>query len=152
MFGVKSRSLCGVGLALLLQAPQVAAMPGAPVIAKSKLPYVVEAQVMCDYRGCFGFGPQQWYRPPNFPPSYLPPNRPPIYYRPRAVGVPSAPYYRNVPQQPAPQMQPLARLPTEGTSRHVGWCLDRYRSYNPETNRYMQTSGRYRVCVSPYDR
>nr|WP_246135835.1 BA14K family protein [Mesorhizobium intechi] len=33
---------------------------------------------------------------------------------------------------------------------HVGWCADRYRSYNPDDNSYMSYSGRRRPCVSPY--
>lgn len=34
--------------------------------------------------------------------------------------------------------------------RHVDWCLDRYRSYNPRTNLWLSYSGNYRHCVSPY--
>ncbi len=37
-----------------------------------------------------------------------------------------------------------------GYSAHVNWCLSRYRSYNPATNRYLAYSGLYRVCYSPY--
>jgi hypothetical protein len=35
-------------------------------------------------------------------------------------------------------------------SRHVRWCLDRYRSYNPRTNTWVAYSGRVNQCVSPY--
>ncbi len=35
-------------------------------------------------------------------------------------------------------------------SRHVQWCLDRYRSYNPRTNTWVSYSGRVNQCVSPY--
>lgn len=35
-------------------------------------------------------------------------------------------------------------------SRHVRWCLDRYRSYNPRTNTWVAYSGRVNQCISPY--
>lgn len=37
-----------------------------------------------------------------------------------------------------------------GTSAHVNWCLSRYRSYNPATNRFLTYRGVYRACYSPY--
>ncbi|MGF6175958.1 BA14K family protein [Ensifer sp. 4252] len=37
-----------------------------------------------------------------------------------------------------------------GTSAHVSWCLSRYRSYNPATNRFLTYRGVYRACYSPY--
>ncbi|MFN4142608.1 BA14K family protein [Aestuariivirga sp.] len=36
------------------------------------------------------------------------------------------------------------------SSRHVRWCEDRYRSYNPRNNTWVSYSGRVRECVSPY--
>lgn len=35
-------------------------------------------------------------------------------------------------------------------SRHVEWCLGRYRSYNPATDMYLGYDGRYHRCRSPY--
>ncbi len=35
-------------------------------------------------------------------------------------------------------------------SRHVEWCLDRYRSYDPRTNTWVAYSGRVNQCDSPY--
>jgi hypothetical protein len=35
-------------------------------------------------------------------------------------------------------------------SRHVRWCLNRYRSYNPRSNTWVAYSGRVRQCISPY--
>lgn len=35
-------------------------------------------------------------------------------------------------------------------SRHVEWCLDRYRSYNPRYNTWVSYSGQVRQCISPY--
>jgi hypothetical protein len=35
-------------------------------------------------------------------------------------------------------------------SRHVQWCLDHYRSYNPRTNTWVAYSGQVNQCNSPY--
>lgn len=35
-------------------------------------------------------------------------------------------------------------------SRHVEWCLDHYRSYNPRTNTWVSYSGNVNQCNSPY--
>jgi hypothetical protein len=37
-----------------------------------------------------------------------------------------------------------------GSSKHVRWCLKRYRSYNPRTNLWVSYSGRKHQCDSPY--
>lgn len=37
------------------------------------------------------------------------------------------------------------------SSRHVRWCSDRYRSYNPRTNTWVAYSGRVYQCNSPYN-
>lgn len=37
-------------------------------------------------------------------------------------------------------------------NRHVQWCLNRYRSYNPRNNTWVAYSGRVRQCISPYSR
>ena len=34
--------------------------------------------------------------------------------------------------------------------RHIEWCSDRYRSYNPRTNTWIAYSGAVNQCVSPY--
>lgn len=34
--------------------------------------------------------------------------------------------------------------------RHIQWCLDRYRSYNPRYNTWVSRSGEVRQCYSPY--
>ena len=36
-------------------------------------------------------------------------------------------------------------------SRHVAWCSDRYRTYNPETDTYVGKGYRHYRCDSPYD-
>jgi len=35
-------------------------------------------------------------------------------------------------------------------SRHVRWCYDHYRSYNPRNNTWVSYSGRVNQCISPY--
>ncbi|MDO9416457.1 BA14K family protein [Pararhizobium sp.] len=37
-----------------------------------------------------------------------------------------------------------------GYNRHVNWCLSRYQSYNPGTNRFLAYGGVYKVCRSPF--
>lgn len=34
---------------------------------------------------------------------------------------------------------------------HVEWCMDRYRSYNPDNNTWVSYSGEVRECISPFD-
>lgn len=36
------------------------------------------------------------------------------------------------------------------SSKHVRWCLKRYRSYNPRTNLWVSYSGKKHQCNSPY--
>ncbi|AXS39530.1 BA14K family protein [Breoghania sp. L-A4] len=40
--------------------------------------------------------------------------------------------------------------PRRAGSRHVRWCLNRYRSYNPRTDQYLGYDGRYHYCRSPF--
>lgn len=35
-------------------------------------------------------------------------------------------------------------------SRHVRWCLNKYRSYNPRYNTWVSYSGQVKKCRSPY--
>lgn len=35
-------------------------------------------------------------------------------------------------------------------SRHVRWCLNRYRSYNPRTDQFLGYDGYYHYCRSPW--
>lgn len=57
-------------------------------------------------------------------------HRRPRHWRPRVVY--RAPVYRG------------------GYNRHVRWCLNRYRTYNPATNRFHAGGGVYPVCRSPW--
>jgi hypothetical protein len=36
------------------------------------------------------------------------------------------------------------------SNKHVRWCLNRYRSYNPRTNLWVAFSGKKHQCDSPY--
>ena len=36
------------------------------------------------------------------------------------------------------------------SSKHIRWCLNRYRSYNPRTNLWRGYSGKKYQCVSPF--
>ncbi|SMD18736.1 BA14K family protein [Rhizobium sp. RU36D] len=89
--------------------------------------------------------PQGYYRPP--PPDY---DRPPPGYRPP----PPPGYYRPPPPPPPPgYYRPRPQPDYDGprlSRRHVQWCLQRYRSYNPQTNRYLGNDGYFRECRSPY--
>lgn len=46
----------------------------------------------------------------------------------------------------------IAPAPTNYGRAHVRWCLDRYRSYNPRTDRFLGYDGHYHRCRSPYRR
>ncbi|MDQ0318518.1 hypothetical protein QO002_000656 [Pararhizobium capsulatum DSM 1112] len=94
-----------------------------------------------DYRGWNGTG----YRP--YRPYEYRPYRP---YRPYAAPYAYRPYYRpyyrpgvEVYVTPRPAYRDAANL-------HVEWCLARYRSYNPQTNRFLTYGGIYKYCHSPY--
>jgi hypothetical protein len=68
-------------------------------------------------------------------------------YRPAPVYIAPAP---GVYVQPAPvYQQPVYVQP--GYNAHQQWCLQRYRSYNPQTDTYLSTSGVYKYCNSPYN-
>ncbi len=56
--------------------------------------------------------------------------------------------------QPAPQPfpQPFPQpILQQFSQAHYAWCIDRYRSYRPETNSYTAFSGETRYCNSPHN-
>ena len=67
------------------------------------------------------------------------------HYRPRAVIRPRVVIRPRAVIRPRVVIRDRARL-----SRHDRWCMNRYQSYNPSTNRYLTYSGNYRRCNSPY--
>lgn len=116
---------------------------------------VQPVDLVCDFSGCY----ETWDRPP--PPRYRPRPLPPQYYPPSVYDEP--PVYRPRPRPPVyvePGYRPRPRPPVyadpgyrppgRAWARHVDWCLDRYRSYNPRSNQFLSTSGYYKVCRSPF--
>jgi BA14K-like protein len=131
-----------LGFISMMQTLAAAAMPMAGVVAQRS--DIVDAQVTCDARGCFSFGPRQSYRPPSFrPPDYSGGT----YYKPRGTVV--QPFvYRPQPANPAPATGVPA---TAISNRHKQWCEDRYKSYSRITDLYKTQTGHFQPCQSPYD-
>ncbi|MFB9790267.1 BA14K family protein [Shinella granuli] len=82
---------------------------------------VTKAQVQF----CYGYGCDRRYYRRHYRPNYSYERR---YYRPRY----ERPRYYG------------------GNRSHVNWCANRYRTYDPYTNRYHAGGGVYRLCYSPY--
>lgn len=109
--------------------------------------------LVCDFSGCY----ETWDRPPPrrprpLPPDYYPPSvydEPPVYRPHPRPPVHVEPGYRPRPRPPV-YADPGYRPPGRAWDRHVDWCLDRYRSYNPRTNQFLSSSGYYKVCRSPF--
>jgi len=100
------------------------AAPGLKVETKSD---VTKAQV----EFCYGYGCERpRYERRHYRPRYGYERR---YYRPR--------YER--PRYERPRYY-------GGRNAHVSWCANRYRTYDPYTNRYHAGGGVYRMCYSPY--
>ncbi|MGV8937857.1 MAG: BA14K family protein [Allorhizobium sp.] len=132
-----------LGAAALAAGP----MPASPVGTSN----VVDVRVVCDLTGCFDTRrpPPGYEQPPqrgyderqsdgyNDPPRH----RPPGY---GDIPPPPPPGYRRPPPPPPPG---YGRRPDR---RHIEWCLDRYRSYEPRSNTYIDRNGRERSCRSPW--
>ncbi|MCF1447315.1 BA14K family protein [Agrobacterium vitis] len=130
-------ALAGVAFVIIGSLPAVASatMPLAAVPLSGGSSQAIDIRYVCDVYGCYDR--PDYGRPPPPPPGYyrpVPPPPPPGYYRPAP---PPPGYYR-----PAP--------PPQVSNRHIRWCMDRYRSYDPQTNRYIAGDGRMRVCRSPF--
>lgn len=149
-----------IGLAGLLAGPaQAASGLTATMRPAAGTSDVVKVEVVCDRYGCYDTHRR---RPPPPPPGWddgyrrPPPPPPPIYRRPPP---PPPPWWDDGYHRPPPPPPPIYRRPPpppppvyggRNWSRHVEWCLDRYRSYNPQTNRFLSSSGYFKVCRSPY--
>lgn len=138
--------------AQLLAPPAEAAMPRPSQQRLDERGDAKQVDLVCDFSGCY----ETWDRPPPrhrprpLPPEYYPPSvydEPPVY-RPR----PRPPIYVEPGYRPRPPVyvEPGYRPPRRSWERHVDWCLDRYRSYNPRTNQFLSSSGYYKVCRSPF--
>jgi hypothetical protein len=67
-------------------------------------------------------------------------------WRPRARFVVRPRYYApRVIVRPAPRY-----VVRSGYNRHVRWCLNRYRSYEPSSNTFVDYGGNVRRCNSPF--
>lgn len=138
-----SKFLFGSALALASMQPAIgfAAMPERPVATQGD---VLQARVVCDFNGCW-----ETHRPP---PGFRPPPPPPGYYRPPPP--PPGGYYRPPPPPPGgyyrPPPPPDFRDGPRLSRRHINWCLDRYRSYDPRSNTYVSRDGYERQCRSPF--
>lgn len=138
-------ALALAGAQFMTQAAE-AAMPMPAQQSLARHSDVERVDLVCDFSGCY----ETWDRPP--PPDYDPPSvydEPPVY-RPR----PRPPVYDEPDYRPRPRppvyADPGYRPPRRSWERHVDWCLDRYRSYNPRTNQFLSSSGYYKVCRSPF--
>lgn len=100
------------------------------------------------YPDSYYFGNRYYYGPRYYGPGYYPGYYRYRHYRPGYYGYRQyrPGYYGYRPYRP--YYDGYVRRGHGGG--HVTWCLSRYRSYNPATNRYLAYSGVYRVCYSPY--
>ncbi len=134
MFDLRHAFLAGLLMAVPLAEANAASPSLGPINTQSTI---------CDYRGCFGFGPQQWHRPAYVQPNYRPPNAAgPKYYQPPGTLPPRLTYD----PPPVQRVQPSVK----DSNRHVEWCRNEYRSYNPRTDRFVTYEGIYKTCRSPY--
>ena len=125
-------------LAAVAQAATI--MPASPVsraqpAAVGTSTDVQTVDMVCDFNGCYETWdrpPPGYRRPPPPPPGY---GRPPVYVQPG---------YRR------PPPPPVYARPSRSWDRHIDWCLDRYRSYNPRTNQFLSSSGYFKTCRSPF--
>ncbi|MBA1348721.1 BA14K family protein [Rhizobium sp. WYCCWR 11146] len=135
------RTLLLAGLLVIL-APAIAGADSLK-LGKPGVGPLNTGSTLCDFRGCFGFGPQQWHRPAYVQPNYRPRGATgPTYYQPGAAGRPQLTYD----PPPVQRVQPKAR----NMNSHAAWCSNEYRSYNPRTDRFVTYEGIYKTCRSPY--
>jgi len=150
-------TLMGVALSVAGLMPSLAsaAMPRPAEPSATTASEIVDIRYVCDSYGCYdrpdyGRPPP----PPPPPPGYYrpapPPPPPPDYYRPAPPPPPPPGYYRPAPPPPPPGYYRPAPPPPPGWGRHVRWCMDRHRAYNPDTNRFIGGDGRPHVCRSPF--
>ncbi|WP_438750824.1 BA14K family protein [Pararhizobium sp. O133] len=117
-----------------------------------------------EYRGGYNrhYRPGYNYRPSNRPyygyrpgHGYRPYYNRPYYggYRPYRPYYGYRPYYRpgvNVYVTPRRYYDDTYYADQSYGNSHVDWCLARYRSYNPATDRFVTYGGVAKVCISPY--
>lgn len=160
------KALAGIAMMVAAGLPQTAsfAMPFAVAPIGTSTPLVQDVRYVCDNYGCYDrpdFGrpppPPPGYYPPGPPPGYgRPPPPPPGYYRPGPPPGPPPGYGRPPPPPPGfyrpgpPPGYGRPPPPRNGWGAHVRWCLNNHRAYDPDSNRYLDRDGRYRICRSPF--
>lgn len=140
-FGRAAATLLAVAVISLAGVSSAGALPIARAPQVDGASMITNVLTTCDTRGCFTFGPRQSYHRPNYPPLGQTGRR---YDTPRTTR-PSRFVFR--PQPPA--ALPQARLPAADPSLHRQSCMNRYRSYNPLTDRYIGSGNRSVRCVLP---
>ncbi|MGG6893233.1 BA14K family protein [Rhizobium sp. BR 315] len=132
---------CALGFALLGQAGLAVAASDPPRIVISP---PSTNSVICDSRGCFGFGERQFYTRPGQPLPITPPYNGGVnnYDSPRIVIQPRETY------TPPREVYPS---PAQQRTRHEMWCAERYRTYNAGTNLYSTINHGFKECHSPFD-
>ncbi|MFJ6328562.1 MULTISPECIES: BA14K family protein [unclassified Rhizobium] len=133
---------CAFGLSLLTQAGLATAASDPPKIG-IPLPSPGN-RVLCDARGCFGFGERQFYTRPGQPLPITPPytggvNR----YDSTRIQMPPRETYA-----PPKVVYPT---PAQQRTQHQMWCARQYRTYNPGTNLYTTINHGSKECHSPFD-
>lgn len=165
---------CVLGLSTISVVAPANAMPFAPLSMPERNRDVTGIRVVCGHGGCNQAWSPGYYRRPYYRPaynSYVRPYRPYNYYRPyyggssAYIGLGFAPYYTgyyggyygsyypyyaNRAYYPPPYYAPRTVYRAAVTSRHQQWCMARYRSYNPASNRFLSYSGVYKLCRSPW--
>jgi hypothetical protein len=97
--------------------------------------------IVCDMDGCRNYDTRYRRRIYREPPIYDDPyyDPPPVYVRPRVQ--------RRIYVEPEPRVYPQRSYRAH---RHMQWCLDRYRSYDPRTDLYLARRNVFRHCISPF--
>lgn len=131
-----------LALGILLGDIAAAAPLGISPAAATGTPLVeLAGGVVCDLNGCRTYENRRrrvYVDPPYYDDDsgFFDDPGPPVYVRPRPPIYVDPPVYR--------ERRPVM------SRRHVEWCLDRYRSYNPRTNLYMARRNVFRQCLSPW--
>ncbi|TIX92338.1 BA14K family protein [Rhizobium sp. P44RR-XXIV] len=133
---------CALGFALLAQTGLAVAASNPP---RMGIPPSTTNSVICDSRGCFGFGQRQFYTRPGQPLPITPPYTGGVkrYDAPR-VQMPPRETYSPPPRVTYPS-------PAQRLRQHQTWCAERYRTYNPGTNSYTTINRGNQACRSPFD-
>jgi hypothetical protein len=89
-------------------------------------------------------------RHPGYRYGYRPYRHRGLYYAPN-VFIGAAPYYGDYGGYYDGYGFAEGGYAADSNDEHVTWCMDRYRSYNPETDSFMGYDGYQHPCNSPFD-